>query len=350
MAPVPMSEWGRRLSYAIREALDRGDLVSARRLAVEGDGQARSLEKEYTLMYKGLGITIRVLLGQLRDLPSRGDLLTLLARFTGDMAALMTQAYRTPEGQRAVQAIRPIAAASPGEGIEAALDRTGRFVSAAEEIFAREQSRLAAEAVRALEAGEAARARACVDEKEQRQYVPLHDRLILFMAQVFGHVLAELGPAGLQRFHLGTAEGQRQGFEGWERMSAPEFAQATAFLLKQHMGRVEVTEDEEKFTCEQGLCGSGGRLQIAGAYRGPDALPFVPGPAGVTAGEARLPVYCSHCPVWNGVAPIAWFGRPHWVFDRPARPDGSCTLHIYKRRDGAPAAYARRLGLGGQAR
>ena len=88
MPPVPMSEWGRRLSDAIREALDRGDLASARRLALEGDGQARSLEKEYALMYKGLGITIRVLLAQLRDScaetcpPSRDH---------GDMAALMTQ-------------------------------------------------------------------------------------------------------------------------------------------------------------------------------------------------------------------------------------------------------------------
>jgi hypothetical protein len=345
-----MSEWGRRLSDAIREALDRGDLASARRLALEGDGQARSLEKEYALMYKGLGITIRVLLAQLRDLPLRGDLPTLLARFTGDMAALMTQAYRTPEGQRAVQAIRPSAAVSPGERIEAALDRTGRFVSAAEEVFAREQSRLAAEAVRALEAGDAARARACVDEKEQRQYVPLHDRLIFFMAEVFGHVLAELGPDGLHRFHLGSAEGQRQGFEGWERMGAADFARASAFLLKQHMGCVEVREDEEKFTFVQSLCGSGGRLQLRGAYTGPGALPFVPGPAPVTAGEERLPVYCSHCPIWNGVAPMAWFGRPHWVFDRPARPDGSCTLHIYKRRDGAPAESFRRLGLGGPAR
>jgi hypothetical protein len=70
-----------------------------------------------------------------------------------------------------------------------------------------------------------------------------------------------------------------------------------------------------------------------------------PGP--LTAGEPSLPVYCTHCPVWNAVAPIEWFGRPHWVFDRPSRPDGSCTLHIYKRRDGAPPDYARRLGGAG---
>src|SRR3972149_1080628 len=51
-APAP-SEWGRRLSDRLRAALDAGDLGTARRLALEGDGQARSLEKEYVLMYRG---------------------------------------------------------------------------------------------------------------------------------------------------------------------------------------------------------------------------------------------------------------------------------------------------------
>ena len=163
------------------------------------------------------------------------------------------------------------------------------------------------------------------------------------MADVFGYVLREFGPAELLRFHRETAEGQRPGFEKWEQMSAADFARASAFLLKQHMGQVEVREDAEKFTIEQAPCGSGGRLRLAGAYAGRDALAYVEEPGPLTLGQARFPVYCSHCPVWNGVAPVEWFGRPHWVFDEPARPDGSCTLHVYKRRDGAPAAYLARL-------
>src|SRR3990170_8108802 len=71
-APAP-SEWGRRLSDAIRAALDAGDLGTARRLALEGDGQARSLAKEYALMYRGLGITIRVLLPLLRETAAHAD-------------------------------------------------------------------------------------------------------------------------------------------------------------------------------------------------------------------------------------------------------------------------------------
>jgi len=215
--------------------------------------------------------------------------------------------------------------------------------------FEREQARLADEIVRAIEAGDVARTRTLVAVKEQGQYVPLHDRLIRFMAESFGWVLRRFGPGELLRFHLATAEGQRPGFEKWEQMSAAEFTRASAFLLKQHMGQVAVREDGEKFTIEQAPCGSGGRLRHAGAYAGADALPFVEERGPLTLGQARFPVYCSHCPIWNGVAPAKWFGRPHWVFDEPARPDGGCTLHVYKRRDGAPAAYLDRLGRPGRA-
>ena len=338
-------DWGRRLSDRIRAALDAGDLQSARRLAIEGDGQARSLSKEYALMYRGLGITIRVLLGLLGQLPERAALVTLLRRFRGDMVALMARTYTSPSLRQVIEELGAVANAPPGPSASGEIERTVKLLDAGEELFAAEQSRLATEAVAALEAGDGARARALVDDKERGQYVPLHDRLIRFMAEVFGHVLSEFGPDALLRFHLATAEGQRSGFERWERMTAAEFAEATVFLLKQHMGQVEVREDEEKFTVEQSPCGSGGRLRLAGAYAGPAALPFVEEPGSLTLGQPRFPVYCSHCPIWNGLAPVRWFGRPHWVFDEPSRPDGSCTLHIYKRRDGAPAEYLRRLAV-----
>jgi hypothetical protein len=44
---------------------------------------------------------------------------------------------------------------------------------------------------------------------------------------------------------------------------------------------------------------------------------------------------------------VEWFGHPHWVFEDPARPDGSCTLHVYKDRNAVPADYYRRLGRAG---
>jgi len=342
-------DWGRRLSDAVREAIDRGDLAGARRIAVEGDGQARSLDKEYALMYRGLGITVRVIVKLLAETvtrvgadASREAVVELLRRFRRDMADLAAAAYRAAEARPAVEALARQAA--PAGGPDEEVERTARFLEAGEDLFAREQSRLAAEAVRVLEAGDGAGARALIDDKERGQYVPLHDRIIRFMAESFALVLWRFGPGELLQFHLATAEGQRAGFEKWEAMTAAEFARVTAFLLKQHMGEVQVREDGEKFTIEQAPCGSGGRLRLLGAYEGPAALPMVEVPGALTLDAPPMPVYCSHCPVWNGLATVGWFGRPHWVFDRPARADGSCTLHVYKRRDGAPRDYARRLG------
>jgi hypothetical protein len=340
------ADWGERLSDRVRRAIAAGDLESARRLTVEGDGQARSLEKEYALMYRGLGITLRVLVGLLADTvrvsgaAPRAALLRLLSRFRADMLGLMAAAY--PPGTAG-----PAALSGAGGDLAEEIERTGTLLAVAEACFSREQSRLAAEVLGSLLAGDAAAARGALDRKERDQYLPLHDRMVRFMAESFGFVLDHFGAPALERFHIAAAEGQRRGFEGWEALGPAEFARATAFLLKQHMGEVEVREDAERFTIVQRPCGSGGRLRLAGAYAGPSALPMVTEPGAQTLGRREFPVYCSHCPIWNGLASVEWFGHPHWVFDDPARPDGSCTLHVYKDRDAAPADYYRRLGRTG---
>jgi hypothetical protein len=347
-----LRQWSERLSDRIRAALDAGDRELARRLVLEGDGEARSLAKEYMLMYKGLGITVRVLLGVLGDLFGRDAappgaeraLTDLLARFRTDMIAALRRAC--PDDAEVAALGEATVTAGAGR-LRMELDATAALLTDAERPFSREQTRIAQETVQAIEAVDIGRAQALVDRKERQQYVPLHDRLVRLMAEVFGFVLGHFGPAELQRFHSATAEGQRAGFEQWERLTSAEFARATAFLLKQHMGRFEIREDDEKFTIVQSLCGSGGRLRIAGAYEGPGALPFVEGPGALTLGQARLPVYCSHCPIWNGVAAVEWFGHPQWVFEEAARPDGSCTVHIYKQPDRIPARHYRELGLEG---
>lgn len=344
--------WGRRLTELIRDALDAGDLCAARRLAFEGDGQARSLDKEYALMYRGLGITVRVLLRLLGETVARagarrhsasGDAAALVRRFRRDMATLMLPTCAADETRGALDRLAH-PAGRPGH-LDVEAGRAAEALTIGETLFTREQARLAGEAVAAIDAGDAAGARRVLDVKETRHYVPLHDRLVRFMAETFGWVLERFGPDELLRFHRATAEAQRDGFEKWERMTADDFARATAFLVRQHMGSVEVREDAEKFTVDLRPCGSGGRLRLAGTYTGPAALPCVAGPGPLTFGEPRLPVYCTHCPVWNGIAPLEWFGRPHWVFESPSRPDGSCTVHIYKRHDGAPREYAQRLGV-----
>lgn len=343
-------DWGRRLSDALRAAIGRNDLAAALALARDGDGQARSLASEFLLMSRGLGITVRVLLGQLGALtPPSGavldgqalgrDLRRLLADFRGSLEG-------PQEGRDSVLGdglLGGQASDRGGESLPEVAEFTLRTLQARQQRFESEQAVAAQQVIDALLAHDAVQASHWLDRKEIHDYLPYHDRLVRFMADSFGFVLDRFGDQGLLHFHLDTAEGQRAGFEKWEKQSAAEFARTSAFLLKQHMGQVAVTEDDEKFTIVQTPCGSGGRLQIAGAYRGARPLPFVSTPGPLTLGAPRMPVYCSHCPAWNGVATMRWFGRAHWIFDHPARPDGSCTLHVYKRPEDVPAEFNARL-------
>ena len=348
-------DWGRRLSDALRAAIGRNDLAAALALAREGDGQARSLASEFLLMSRGLGITVRVLLGQLGGLtggltPSSGtvpdsqalerDLRRLLADFRGSLEG-------SQEGSRGSVLGDGLAGGQAGdrggESLPEVAQFTLRVLQARQQRFESDQALAAQQVIDALLAHDAARASQWLERKEIHDYLPYHDRLVRFMADSFGFVLERFGDQGLLRFHLDTAEGQRAGFEKWEKQSAAEFARTSAFLLKQHMGQVAVTEDDEKFTIVQTPCGSGGRLQTEGAYRGAHPLPFVSTPGPLTLGAPRIPVYCSHCPAWNGVATMRWFGRAHWIFDHPARADGSCTLHVYKRAEDVPAEFNARL-------
>jgi hypothetical protein len=328
---VPMTQWGKRLTDTVRESLAAGELERAAQLVQHGDGMARSLAKEFSMMYRGLGITIRVMAPLLLPIAKRTGaddaLRAHLAAFSADLRAKFDAAWHEVPAA-------PRATGTP----EAELAYVVETLALGERGFDHAHQAAADTVVAAIAAGDAVEARALVDRKEQTLYLPVHDRLVRFMADSMGFVLRYAGEADLLQFHLDTAEGQRAGFDKWEAMSAAEFAQASAFLLKMHMGELEVGEDAERFTLRQRMCGSGGRLRTGGAYTGPNALPFVETAGALTFGQPRLPVYCTHCPVWNGVATLRWYGRVHWVFERAAQADGSCTAHIYKRRDGAPEA------------
>jgi hypothetical protein len=331
---IDRSEWGVRLSDRVRAALSAGDMDAARRLVGEGDGMAKSLEKEYSLMAKGLGISIRALLDLAEDAARRATdegrraLSETLRRFCEDLRKL-------------VQSDEEADPTDPGGWLAHARQR----LAEGEARFDREHRNLSRLILEALDRNDAAAARELVDRKELSEFVPLHDRLVRFMAEIWAWVLEHLGAEELHRFHLAAAEAQRRGFEGWERLSAEGFARATAFLVRQHMGNTTILEDDEKFRFELSPCGSGGRLRLGGAYEGPGALPHVETPGPLTFGKARLPVYCSHCPMWNAVAPAAWFGHPQWVYHDPSRTDGSCTVSIYKRPENIPGEFLRRLGL-----
>jgi len=336
---VPVSEWGRRLGDALRATLVQGDFARAVQFVRNGDGQARSLAREYTLMVRGLGVTVRLLWSLLQETVARADAASVAsaAQFMHAFRGSLQGAVHPVWGDVGFE-VQPATST-----LEQEIAAAGDLLAACEARCDLEQQRLADTILRAIEACDAPQALALLRSKEQDHYLRFHDALVRSMADTFGWVQRRFGQDELLRFHLATAQAQRSGIEKWERMTPAEFAHASAFLFKLHMGALEVSEDAEKFTFDQSLCGSGGRLRLSGAYEGTHALPFVDGPGPLTFGQPRLPVYCSHCAVWNGVAPLRWFGRAHWVFEDPARADGGCRLHIYKRREDSPDAYRRML-------
>ncbi len=329
-------DWGVRLSDRLRRLIDEGRLAEAERMAREGDGHSRNLATEFFLMSRGLGITVRVMIAQLEAMeasPPRADAAALLAAMRAALRGFREDLCR-------IGAV-PAPAHAPGEGASVAREaQAAREVLAAVQAgFETAQTALAERALAALAAGDGAQARARLDEKEVAGYLPYHDRLVRFMADCMGLALTHLGAEGLMRFHLGTAEGQKAGFDKWDQQSAEAFTRTSAFLLKQHMGEVAVFEDDEKFVIEQSPCGSGGRLRRMGAYQGPGALPVLRQAGALTFGQPALPVYCTHCPAWNSVATLHWYGRVHWPFSDPSREDGGCVLYIPKDRDAVPADY-----------
>ena len=326
-----VEDWGTRLSDKIRRALAVGDFASALRLAQHGDGQARDLAREYAFMVHGLGFTLKALLRLLAERARQDGASTSLAALLREFAGVL-HAGASDVREDAV----------PAQLAQACV----RALESSQAGFAADQARRADEIVQALSARNPAQAAALLEAKD-RAYLAVHDPLVRFMADGFAWVFRHFGAQGLVDFHLATAQAQRAGFEKWERMPARDFAATTAFLLRQHMGEVSVEEGERRFTIRQSPCGSGGRLRLQGAYQGPGALPFVESPGPLTFGEPRMPVYCTHCAIWNGSATLRWFGRAQWVFEQPAREDGGCTLHIYERREDAPADYTRRVALGG---
>ena len=359
-------DWGVRLADAMRAAIEAGDLATARRLARQGDGLARDLAREYTFMVHGLGITVRIVLGQLRDLQAAAP---AEARHdaAASEAALVELLRRLLTGLRASVAARRTSKRSRSEASEGSnaklptsqdpmsQDPTPQMLSAlaqacgdaladAQAECVRDQAQRADDVMNALVGSDARRACTALDDKD-RAYLALHDPLVRFMADGFAWVYHRGGAQALTEFHLATAQAQRAGFEKWEHLPTDEFAALTAFLLRQHIGRVSVEHSGGRFTIRQSPCGSGGRLVAAGAYAGPDALPSVDGPAPLTFGMPRMPVYCTHCAIWNGAATLRWFGRVHWVFEQPARADGGCTLHLFERREDTPADYLRCVSL-----
>ena len=265
-------------------------------------------------MIRGLGATARVILSLLND-PEFGDDQVRAAELVMDFH------------------VRYMCAAEVGLGWTTTNEpTTEELLTLVEASFSLSQRRISEEILDALDAQDARRALYLLAEKEDTQFQGIHDVLLDLMARSFDLAYRERGSEGLEAFQMGLAEGQRSGFDAWERLSSHDFVKAYAFLLKQHRSDLLVREETDAWVIDQSYCGSGGRLILQGRYSGEESLSTVPGPNPVCGGLSELPVYCTHCVVWNGMAPDMWYGHPHIELLDAAQPGGGCSLRVPKNR------------------
>jgi len=212
-----------------------------------------------------------------------------------------------------------------------------------EQAFREEQAAIADRISDAVRAGDDETARALLRQRDDQHQI-IHDQFIGMKAGFYSYVGGVFGKRRLEELLRHTGERQKQGFERWEEMPAEDFVRASAHLLKTHMGRVSVQEDEEKFTIIQDPCGSGGRLMREGGYDGTDALLRIAEAQPMTFGKPDFPSYCAHCAMWNNIQCSEWFGHPQWCIDHPATPSDPCRIHIYKDARRIPEHYRRQVG------
>ena len=137
----------------------------------------------------------------------------------------------------------------------------------------------------------------------------------------------------------------------WSR-SLHRLVVIAALSLRGHLsgpgrtGRVEITEEADRWVLSFDPCGSGGRTYRDDDARGPRMLP--PYGFAVTTeahdwawGKKGVCVYCVHCCQLNQRMPIRRFGYPTRVIDPPtwpeARAGGVCRWSVYKDPSLVPA-------------
>ncbi|MBW2091797.1 MAG: hypothetical protein JRI34_06690 [Deltaproteobacteria bacterium] len=182
-------------------------------------------------------------------------------------------------------------------------------------------------------------------ERKNKQHLLLHDLYLEIIESLQGSIAQVFGEESLYKALRYTAEKKKFWFENVIKLPVEDLVKHSADLMKMHMGKCEITEDDEKFTFTMDPCGSGGRLWRKQTHGGLGKDIYLTSSAHpMNLNQEGLPAYCGHCPVWNSLLPIEWFGYPLWVYELPREAGEACKVHIYKNPEAVPAEYFQRLG------
>ena len=182
-------------------------------------------------------------------------------------------------------------------------------------------------------------------ERKNNEHILLHDLYLEIIEALQGALANIFGEESLYQALRYTAEKKKFWFEKMIKLPSEELARQSAELVKMHPGQYRVTEDEEKFTFTMDPCGSGGRLwrrQTQGGLG--KEIYFTKNGHPQNLNQEGLPAYCAHCPVWNSLMPIEWFGFPLWVYKLPKSSSEPCKIHIFKNPEKIPQEYFNLLG------
>ena len=149
----------------------------------------------------------------------------------------------------------------------------------------------------------------------------------------------------------------RRTWKGFLNLTVAERVQITAEIMRSHRcgpeqdGRVDVIEDDEKYSICMDPCGSGGRMRRGDPVERTGSRLEKPYEFGVTQeahdwswSKKDVPYYCVHCAI-NERMPMEWGGHPLWVTGYDEDASKPCYWHFYKRAEDIPEDYYIRQGF-----
>jgi hypothetical protein len=139
-------------------------------------------------------------------------------------------------------------------------------------------------------------------------------------------------------------------------MTVEERVQVTSEIARAHRcgprldGRIEIIEEDDRYTILMDPCGSGGRMRRGDPVDGTPSRLGPPYNFGRTKqaydwswDKKDVPYYCVHCVV-NEILPMEWGGHPLWVTGYDEDASKPCRWHFYRSADLIPEEYYNRVG------
>jgi predicted ArsR family transcriptional regulator len=199
--------------------------------------------------------------------------------------------------------------------------------------------------IEAIKMGDLAKAKAlCL--VRSTEHVPVHDGYMNWVAAMLTFIYQNYGYEKVNSALTFTQSSMWEPlFDQFEAMSLETKVRNICSLWHWHCTTFKVSEYDDKFTFHLDPCGSGMRLEKAGAYDGCTGYARVKERHPMTFMEEDFPIYSAHCAVNNQVQLAR--GLPLFIVEgwTSERKNGFCVQHTYKNLDAVPDEQFRRIGL-----